>query len=188
MSKYFIYSLFVLAFFLRLSRLVPNMELVTTAMLLSSLYLSRSATLKLTFLLMAATDLFLGNTSIFLFTWSGFLLPVLIISKLKNYFHSRSAGFTSISNFKFQIILASFVGLFSNLFFFLWTNFGVWLLDSWGMYPKTSAGLISCYINGLPFLRPQMASTLLFVPTALIIYRYISSLKPKYTLHKSLQV
>src|SRR3989304_6074918 len=76
----FIYGLFFLAFLLRLTRLIPNMELVTTSLILSSVYLSRKHTLLLTLVTMAATDLFLGNTNIFLFTWSGFLLPILFIS------------------------------------------------------------------------------------------------------------
>jgi hypothetical protein len=171
MSKYYIYTLFILAFVLRLSKLVPNMELVTTAMLLSSLYLSTSATLKLTFLLMAATDLVLGNTLIFIFTWSGFLLPIFVLSKL------------TTNNSQLKTV---FLGLSSNLFFYLWTNFGVWFLDSWAMYPKTLPGLIHCYINGLPFLRPQLASTLLFLPMAIIINRVIAEIsKPAIILDTS---
>ena len=33
--------------------------------------------------------------------------------------------------------------------FFLVSNFAVWLV---GMYPPSMAGLVQCYINGLPFL------------------------------------
>lgn len=33
--------------------------------------------------------------------------------------------------------------------FFLVSNFSVWLV---GMYPPTSAGLVQCYVNGLPYL------------------------------------
>lgn len=33
--------------------------------------------------------------------------------------------------------------------FFLISNFAVWLV---GMYPPTTAGLVTCYINGLPYL------------------------------------
>ncbi|MDJ0712413.1 MAG: hypothetical protein QNJ14_18650 [Woeseiaceae bacterium] len=34
------------------------------------------------------------------------------------------------------------------LVFFLVSNFSIWLV---GMYPATLAGLIQCYVNGLPF-------------------------------------
>jgi hypothetical protein len=108
---------------------------------------------------MAATDLIIGNTSIFIFTWSGLLLPIFLISALRiRNLPGRQAGS------KLEIIKATGLGVISNLFFFIWTNFGVWLLDSWGMYAKNLPGLIHCYINGLPFLRLQLASTLLFVP------------------------
>jgi hypothetical protein len=37
--------------------------------------------------------------------------------------------------------------------FFLVSNFAVWLV---GMYPPTFAGLLACYINGLPYLGQAM--------------------------------
>jgi len=42
--------------------------------------------------------------------------------------------------------LAAVVG--SSTFFFLASNLGVWLA---GMYPRTWAGLVECYVMGLPF-------------------------------------
>ena len=33
--------------------------------------------------------------------------------------------------------------------FYLLSNFSIWLV---GMYPQTSAGLVLCYVNGLPYL------------------------------------
>ncbi len=166
-NKYFIYLVFILAFVVRLLRLVPNMELVTLAMLLASVYLSRNSALKLTLLVMAATDLILGNSNIFVFTWSGFLLPILLISSLK------------IRNSKFEILKSTGAGIASNIFFFAWTNLGVWILDSWGMYPKTAAGLIRCYINGLPFLKNQLESTLLFVPLGFYLINKMLAVKSR---------
>ena len=37
--------------------------------------------------------------------------------------------------------------------FFLVSNFSVWLV---GMYPSTVAGLVECYVNGLPYLLTAM--------------------------------
>jgi hypothetical protein len=154
----YIYILFILAFIERtFFDLGPNVELVTLAMLATSIYLSRSQALKLTFILMAATDLVIGNTNIFLFTWTGFLIPIFAISKLKKY-------------------NPLFLGISSNLFFYIWTNLGVWLLDSWGMYSKDLPGLIHCYINGLPFLKNQLCSTLLFVPLGFFILSRVPNL------------
>jgi hypothetical protein len=50
-------------------------------------------------------------------------------------------------------------------FFFAVSNFGVWLagLDIAGApYPKTTAGLASCYAAGLPFLRGTLAGDWIF--------------------------
>jgi hypothetical protein len=145
--------LFFLAFLLRLTRLIPNMELVTTSLVLSSFYLSRKHTLLFTLITLIATDLLLGNTNIFIFTWTGFLLPILVLPGL-------SRRISHLPTFLNTITMA----LGTNVFFYLWTNFGVWALDSWGMYPHTLPGLISCYINGLPFLKNQISSSLLFIP------------------------
>jgi hypothetical protein len=41
--------------------------------------------------------------------------------------------------------------LTASLLFFVVTNFGVWLL--YDGYPKTSAGLVECYVAALPFFR-----------------------------------
>jgi len=39
----------------------------------------------------------------------------------------------------------------ASTLFFVVTNFGVWMATS--LYPKTLAGLLSCYVAGLPYLR-----------------------------------
>jgi hypothetical protein len=41
--------------------------------------------------------------------------------------------------------------LTSSVLFFIVTNFGVWLVDN--LYLKTIAGLLSCYVAGIPFFR-----------------------------------
>jgi len=45
----------------------------------------------------------------------------------------------------------------------------VWLLDSWNMYPDDLSGLMMSYVGGLPFLKLQLFSTLLFVPAGLVV-------------------
>jgi len=45
--------------------------------------------------------------------------------------------------------------------FFIITNLGVWA--SQALYPKTLAGLITCYVAGLPFLGNTIGSTALFM-------------------------
>lgn len=44
--------------------------------------------------------------------------------------------------------------LLASTFYWLWTNFGIWLFGTY--YPKTLAGLLTCYGMGIPFLANQL--------------------------------
>lgn len=50
--------------------------------------------------------------------------------------------------------------LAGSVSFFLVSNFAVWAV--WQMYPKSVAGLMTCYAAGLPFFRNAVISDLLF--------------------------
>jgi hypothetical protein len=50
--------------------------------------------------------------------------------------------------------------LASCISFFVVSNFAVWAC--WAMYPKTLAGLMTCYAAGVPFFRREFAGDLLF--------------------------
>ncbi|MCS7037099.1 MAG: DUF6580 family putative transport protein [Saprospiraceae bacterium] len=56
-----------------------------------------------------------------------------------------------------RVVLAS---LSASVLFFLLTNFGVWATS--GMYPHTTAGLIACYVAGLPFFGNTVLGDLLY--------------------------
>ncbi len=45
--------------------------------------------------------------------------------------------------------------LTGSVLFFIVTNFGVWLVSN--LYPKTGAGLVSCYVAAIPFFRNTLA-------------------------------
>lgn len=173
MKKLVVYSIFVLALVERIwFDLGPNIELITVATILSAFYLDEKTTFWLTLGVIALSDLLIGNSNIFMFTWSGFILPLLAINVFKNLKINR-------------ILSGTLAGISFNVFFFFWTNFGVWALDSWGMYPNTVLGLMQSYINGLPFLKYQLTSTLFFVPIGFLIYETIfnklfQSSKPEY--------
>lgn len=156
-TKYLlIILLFLLAFLERtVFDLGANIELVTMAMILASLYLGKKEAFWLILVIMATTDRVIGNTNILLFTWSGFLIPAAFVAAAMKKLGTRGVK---------KYLVGTSTGLGANLFFFLWTNFGVWLLDAWGMYPKTLQGLMMSYINGLPFIRNQFISSLIFIP------------------------
>lgn len=140
----------------------PNVEFVTAASLIAGLLYSKSKwAFFVPILIMLPSDLIIGNTNIFLFTWSGFLFPVVlgkVLAILKN------KGLSS--NLK-QSLTAGGLGLVSTLFFFVWTNFGHWLTTN--MYAKDLSGLVQSYINAIPFLKPQLAGNLIIVPVFVFI-------------------
>jgi hypothetical protein len=177
-------TLFFLAFLERTAfDLGPNIELVTTAMILSAYYLGSRYAMWLVLAIMVTTDLIIGNTNIFLFTWSGFLIPALFAGFAINKRNTQYA----IRNTKKIFATSTFLiatGITANIFFFLWTNFGVWLLGS--MYAKDLSGLFMSYINAIPFFKNQLLSTLVFIPllyTAIETATYYSKkYKPNFTL------
>lgn len=149
-NKYLAILFFILALIERVFfDLGPNVELLTAAIIVSAFYLKDSKTFLYTLLVLIISDSIIKNTPIFIFTWSGLLIPALV---------------GVLTNKKLKLVFLAFAGVSANIFFFLWTNFGVWLLDSWGMYPKTVSGLFLCYFNGLPFLKNQLISSIVFIP------------------------
>lgn len=158
--------LFLLAFLERaFFDLGPNYELMTSAIVLSGFYLKNKNTLWATLVVLILSDLLIGNTNIFLFTWSGSLIPAFIFSRTDLSTKTRSQ--------KRSVLITLVLGLFTNFFFFIWSNLGVWLLDSWGMYSRDINGLIICYINALPFLKNQIVSTLIFIPTGIATISFV---------------
>src|SRR4030042_2022460 len=133
-------------------------------MILASFYLGRKEAFWLTFAIISLTDRVIGNSNILLFTWSGFLIPALFSTKLIKMLTSK---------LRLRLIPLISLGLVSNLFFYVWTNFGVWLLDSWGMYSKDLPGLMMCYISGLPFLKNQLISSSIFIPIGFLLIEFI---------------
>jgi hypothetical protein len=92
-------------------------------------------------LAMLAGDLFIGFNKLSPLVYASFALSVLIGRLL-----TEKRGVTRIAG-------ATFLGSFQ---FFLLTNFGVWAFL--GSYPYTGAGLLTCYIAGIPFFGNTVAS------------------------------
>ncbi len=53
-------------------------------------------------------------------------------------------------------------GVAGATLFYAVSNFGAWYFDIGEHYPRTLAGLTTCYVAGLPFLKQHMLSTLLY--------------------------
>ena len=88
------------------------------------------------------TDLILGFHSVILFTWGSIIL-IGIISK---YFSST--------------LKSRFLGVLTGaVIFFVTTNFGVWLIGSYGY---TFSGLLTCYVLAIPFFTNTVISTIFY--------------------------
>lgn len=148
-----------------------NVELVTLTAFIASLYIGKKWGILLPLVVLGITDLSIGNTSIAWFTWSAYLgigLGSIIIRKI-----APTPGK--------RVVVTSCAGIVAALWFFLWTNYGVWLLDSWGMYSNDWEGLVASYINGLPFLRNQLIGNLVLIPAGVTIVESVIAILPTFS-------
>ena len=161
----------VLARFLRIEYLpsFPNFEPLTAVSLLAGSALGGIYSFVVPLSSVAFSDLIIGNTNIFIFTWSAWMIIGMSGMFLKRQIRERKV-------FSGTLLLSG-AGILAALFFYLYTNFGVWLLGGW--YPKTGDGLLACYIAGLPFLRFNLLGNLIAVPvisaTFLNIWKKLSN-------------
>ena len=137
---------------------IPNFEAVTALSLVSGSFLGGVFASIIPLSMIFLSDIYFGNTSVYLFTWSAFILIGIFGTLVKR---SSKHHFFKITG----------LGILSVLFFYFWTNFGWWLTS--GMYQMTLPGLIKCYIAALPFLRNQLFSVLIFTPTFSLIFSLV---------------
>lgn len=136
---------------------LPNIETLTVVSLLAGSLLGGPWTFIVGLASVAISDMVIGNTMIFLYTWSAWLFMgvfgwVLRRRPKRIFWHTLEL---------------TGMGICGNVFFYLWTNFGVWQLG--GLYPHTAKGLVMSYLMGLPFLQLQLLSTLVIVPLVSVV-------------------
>lgn len=131
-----------------------NIEFVTGLSLAAAMVFSyRWLGFVVALMIMIISDFLLGNTAIFLFTWSAYALAPAIGLALRR---------LHIKEFTGRLLVVQTGGMVITLFFFLWTNFGVVVTTN--MYPKNFGGVLESYVNALPFLQNQLLGSLLIVP------------------------
>lgn len=143
----------------------PNVEFVTVATLLMGVYLGGVWRIMFPIVSLFISDALIGSYSpIFYFTWSAYLLMAFASPILQKFQKTPT-----------RLILSStFYSLLFTLFFYFWTNFGVWRL---GWYPQTWTGLLESYIAALPFLRFHLIGNLLFVPLGFTLVEFLRNFK-----------
>ena len=99
-------------------------------------------------LIMIISDFYLGFSKISLFVYLGFIGYLLAGRIFK----------------KKALVLAPFFG---SLFFFIVSNFGVWL---GGWYSRSLEGLANCFIAAIPFYKNTLAADLVFTAGIFFVY------------------
>lgn len=140
--------------------LAPNLELVTTASVLAAIIIGIKASSTTALLSMAISDSVIGNSSIFIFTWSAFVLIGISASLLKKL----------NQNPKKQVAYSAGFAVLGSFVFFIVTNLGVWLQ---GWYPPTISGLTECFVAAIPFYRTMLIGNLIVVPTAVAAWQFV---------------
>ncbi len=137
-------------------RLLPhpdNFAPITAAAIFGGAFLPRRYALTVPLAVMILTDLVIGLHDVILVTWGTYALIALASNIwLKKPSFGRAA------------VLA----LASSLFFFLTTNFAVWLVSD--MYPHTLAGLAGCFTLALPFFRGTLTSDVIYTTVLFGVY------------------
>lgn len=137
---------------------IPNFEAITALSLVSGSFLGGVFAPIIPLTIVFLSDIYFGNILVYLFTWTAFILIGIF-------------GVFFKKNSKYYFLKITGGGILSVFFFYLWTNFGWWLTTE--MYEMTTQGLIKCYIAGLPFLKNQLLSALIFTPTFGLIFTFI---------------
>jgi membrane-associated HD superfamily phosphohydrolase len=138
-----------------LSRLIPheyNFTPIGAIALFAGTYITSK---RLAFLLPLVT-LFISDILLEITSGTGFYRDMIFV-----YFSIAlvvAIGFLLRGREQRQTIMVA--SLVSSMVFFFITNFGVFLMHD--LYPKTGAGLISCYIAGIPFLKGTLMGDLFY--------------------------
>ncbi len=157
-STFFISFLFIfVAAFTRLIPHPPNFTPLIAISLFSGAYFSNRILSALTpVLAMFLSDLVLGFHDLMIPIYAIVALISLMGRSLNsNRTFLRIGGFT----------------LTGSLFFFLSSNFLVWLTS--GMYEQSLAGFLQCYILALPFYQNQLAGDLLYSASLFGLMHYL---------------
>jgi len=144
--------------------IAPNFELITGLTLLSATRLPKNVSWLAPLLMLLISDFIIGNTVIFVFTWSGFAFTYLWGRVNQN--RTQNSGIVKRSlNYEVLAIVSVAV-------FFLWTNLGVVVTSS--MYVHNWAGYMESLVMALPFLKIQLISVMLTTPIIVSAYEMLS--------------
>jgi len=146
------------------ARLAPHPWNATPLMaiaLFGGTYLPKRWAVLLPLMIVAVSDWLIGWHATIPFTWGAFALTGLVGWWIRP---QPSAS---------RILAGTLTG---SLFFFLFTNFGVWATQS--LYPRTLAGLWQCYVAAVPFFRGTLFGDVVYVTALFGFYALVTRLTP----------
>src|SRR3989338_9747191 len=103
--------------------LVDNVEFVTSGALVSAYYLGLGWGIVVPLTTMFLSDLIIGNTTIFLFTWSAYII-IGIAGYMTLKSQKSKVKSQKLSQSVRKVAQATFMGIGASFWFYLWTNFG----------------------------------------------------------------
>ena len=132
-----------------LSRLLPhpvNFAPIAAMALAGGVYLDKRFAIIVPLLALVVSDVIIGLYPILLFVYGSFFLIGLIGLWLKS--HKKPLPILGAA-------------LSSSILFFIITNFGAWIVGP-ETYPRTTAGLIECYVAAIPFFQNTVMGDLVY--------------------------
>jgi hypothetical protein len=147
-------GLVLLAAILRLAPHPPNFAPIAAVAIFGGAMLPRRYGVAVPLAAIIATDFIIGLHDLFLVTWGAYALIALASSLWLRE--------------KLTFVRGAAMALGASLFFFVATNFAVWLTS--GMYQHTWAGLAQCFTLAIPFFRNTLASDLIYTATLFGLY------------------
>jgi hypothetical protein len=159
-----VYLIILLAVLARFIPHVPNFSPVYGALLFGGARLKKRDSIWFPVVLLAASDFVL--TTFVYHLRIGWVELVQIAA-----FGSIAAIGWSLRQ-RVTLMRLSIAGVGGATAFYLISNFGVWL--GWRMYPPTWAGLVQCYVAGIPFYGYSLLSTVLFSAVLFGLYEFYS--------------
>ena len=162
MNKLIITAIIIFAAFTRWVPHPPNFTPIIAMGLFGGAYLKdRRIALIIPLLAMIAADMFLGFHGTMLWVYGSLIFITMMGMLLKNRTTLKNCTAATISG---------------SVLFFLLTNFGVWI--SSGFYPKSAAGLLTCYSMALPFFGNTLAGSMFYVAIMFFGYEWLKNILP----------
>lgn len=138
---------------------LPNVTPITAIALFGGMYLDKKYALILPFIIMLASDFFIGLHDTQLFVYLSFFISGLLGIWMRKV---KTAG---------RVL---FITLSASTIFFIITNFGVWLVGH--IYSKDIRGLLECFTMALPFFRNTIFGDLLYTTSFILLFEFVKYL------------